>query len=82
MAKKESSGLASRLYEWTHDKFTKYVDCRPIYVREALQEAGFRIESLTEMAMFGLPVDVVLGIKPGEGEAAGDPRTPPSSSGA
>jgi demethylmenaquinone methyltransferase/2-methoxy-6-polyprenyl-1,4-benzoquinol methylase len=82
MAKKEKSGLASRLYEWTHDKFTKYVDCRPIYVREALQEAGFRIESLTEMAMFGLSVDVVLGIKPGEGEAAGDPRTPPSSSGA
>ena len=33
--------------------------------REALQEAGFRIESLTEMTMFGLPVDVVLGIEPG-----------------
>ena len=66
MAKKESSGQASRLYEWTHDKFTKYVDCRPIYVREALQEAGFQIESLTEMTMFGMPVDVVLGIKPGE----------------
>jgi demethylmenaquinone methyltransferase/2-methoxy-6-polyprenyl-1,4-benzoquinol methylase len=66
MAKKEGSGLVSRLYEWTHDRFTKYVDCRPIYVREALQEAGFRIESLTEMTMFGLPVDVVLGTKPGE----------------
>ena len=81
MAKKESSGLVSRLYEWTHDKFTKYVDCRPIYVREALQEAGFRIESLTEMPMFGLPVDVVLGIKPGEGEATGNPGRHPQAAG-
>ncbi len=63
MSKKEKSGLAVRLYEWTHNKFTKYVDCRPIYVQEALEEAGFRTESVTELSMFRLPVDIVLAKK-------------------
>lgn len=60
MAKKENSGLVVGLYEWVHDKFTKYVDCRPIYLQKALEEAGFQTESLTETSMFRLPVDIVL----------------------
>ena len=63
MSKKEKSGLVVKLYEWTHDKFTKYVDCRPIYVQNAVEDAGFQTESATEMSMFGLPVDVVLAKK-------------------
>jgi ubiquinone/menaquinone biosynthesis C-methylase UbiE len=64
MSKKEKSGLMVRLYEWAQANFTKYVDCRPIYLQDALEEAGFQVESLTEMTMFGLPVDIVLAKKP------------------
>ncbi|MBT3322742.1 MAG: methyltransferase domain-containing protein [Anaerolineae bacterium] len=63
MSKKEKVGLMVGIYEWAQDKFTKYVDCRPIYVWKAIEDANFEIESVTEMSMFRLPVDVVLAKK-------------------
>jgi ubiquinone/menaquinone biosynthesis C-methylase UbiE len=57
---KRRGGVVVRLYEWLHEVMPAYVDCRPIYVRAALQEAGFAIRDATQTLMWGLPVDVVL----------------------
>ena len=63
MSKRGKDSLVVRLYEWVHEKFTKYVDCRPIFVRKALEDAGFQVVDVTEECMFTLPVDIVLAKK-------------------
>jgi demethylmenaquinone methyltransferase/2-methoxy-6-polyprenyl-1,4-benzoquinol methylase len=63
MSKKPAGSLMVKLYEWVQQRYTKYVDCRPIYVEQEIRDTGFLIESVTEMSMFGLPVDVVLAKK-------------------
>lgn len=61
LAKKKK--LAVSLYEWFHMRLPDYVDCRPIYVRDIMVEAGFRIANAIELVMWGLPVDVILARK-------------------
>jgi ubiquinone/menaquinone biosynthesis C-methylase UbiE len=65
MAQQEKPSLALQLYEWAHQKLPRYVDCRPIYPRQALEDADFQVIDATRMAMWGLPVEIVLGEKAG-----------------
>jgi ubiquinone/menaquinone biosynthesis C-methylase UbiE len=60
MAQKENPGFAIKLYEWAHERFPVAVDCRPIYTKDALIEAGFQIIDQSEDTMWGLPVDIIL----------------------
>jgi ubiquinone/menaquinone biosynthesis C-methylase UbiE len=63
MLKTSESGVMTRLYAWSHKKFPAFVDCRPIYPGEALEDAGFKVGERVNMQMWGLPVACVLANK-------------------
>ena len=50
------------IYEWAHKHFPNFVDCRPIYVQQALKDAGFKIQKSLRRHMW-VPVEIILAIK-------------------
>jgi ubiquinone/menaquinone biosynthesis C-methylase UbiE len=64
MSKEDGASPLLILYEWFHQKFPQYVDCRPIYVEQSIKDAGFGIQYKKRFSLLGLPGDVVIGIKP------------------
>jgi ubiquinone/menaquinone biosynthesis C-methylase UbiE len=63
MTKKDARGLVLMAFEWTHRHFPNFLDCRPIYVRAAVEGAGFKVDKTIRMHMW-VPVAIVLGTRP------------------
>ena len=63
VALSKKKGLAVTLYERAHARFPSAVDCRPIFVKQTLESARFQVVNVTEMSMWGLPVEVVVARK-------------------
>jgi demethylmenaquinone methyltransferase/2-methoxy-6-polyprenyl-1,4-benzoquinol methylase len=62
---KESGGnRATKAFEWAHRHFPQWLDCRPIYVRRALEDAGFAVRHVKSYTRW-VPVEIVLGAKEG-----------------
>jgi len=62
MSKENGESIFLRLYEWMHNKWPKYVDCRPIYVEQSLREAGYTVKSKEKVRLFRLPVEIVVAV--------------------
>jgi len=61
MSRDYEESILLRLYEWAHNRWPKYVDCRPIYVEESLIDAGYRIQSKEKTRLIGLlPLESVI----------------------
>jgi len=57
---KKGGGIAISLYEWAHRLCPKYIDCRPIFLTEALDVCGFRIVKSEMVEIWRLPVEIAL----------------------
>ena len=49
--------------EWIHSKWPQYVDCRPIYVDESVQKAGYKMIMRETARLLLLPIEIVIALK-------------------
>jgi demethylmenaquinone methyltransferase/2-methoxy-6-polyprenyl-1,4-benzoquinol methylase len=63
MSKEDAHGVIFEMYEWSHRHFPNFIDCRPIFVRRALEAAGFLIRDSEKMQMW-VPVEIVSAANP------------------
>jgi demethylmenaquinone methyltransferase/2-methoxy-6-polyprenyl-1,4-benzoquinol methylase len=73
LSKKEQPGFMIKLYLWAHRKFPGLIDCRPIYVQDDLEEAGFITTEAKKIKATGFPVEIVLARKSGGIPAGAEP---------
>ena len=63
LSRKEERSPAVRVYEWLHGQWPKYIDCRPIYIAEAVENTGFRLQLSKSMRLVVLPVEIIVAVK-------------------
>jgi demethylmenaquinone methyltransferase/2-methoxy-6-polyprenyl-1,4-benzoquinol methylase len=60
LSKEGGPSKTLRVYEWAHERWPVYFDCRPIYLEESLKGAGYGVVSTERSGMAGLPIGVVV----------------------
>jgi ubiquinone/menaquinone biosynthesis C-methylase UbiE len=63
ISKEGSQGMLLKAFEWTHRHFPNLMDCRPIFVRRALEAADFDVDA-SQIESMWVPVEIVRGVKP------------------
>jgi len=77
MSRIQPDGLMTTIFEWTHRHFPNYLDCRPILVRRAVEDAGFRIADYQVTRMW-INVEIVGGVKLASNSPSAPAVTPPA----
>ena len=63
LSREDGVSLIVRLYEWLHQCLPQYIDCRPIYVEEAIADAGLQLDYRGKEKLWGLPAKIAIGVK-------------------
>jgi|GEM_PF-422135 len=67
--------LVAKAFEWTHRHFPNFMDCRPIHLERAVEDAGFSIGA-DRLEYSWMPVEIILAHKPsGEDQFARTAKT-------
>jgi len=64
MSREPHENVMSEIYIWMHRHFPHFVDCQPIAARDLAGRAAFMVERTENMAIWSLPVAIVLARKP------------------
>lgn len=64
MSSHGGNAAMEKLYEWSHEHFPSFVDCRPIDAEGAIAGAGFEVVTSKQLSMWGLAVELVLASPP------------------
>jgi ubiquinone/menaquinone biosynthesis C-methylase UbiE len=64
LSKEGKGSVALGLYEWAHQRWPRYADCRPIYVERSLTASGYIVSHRMSARMSGLPVETAIARKP------------------